>query len=211
MAKQARKPPQVPIGKALGRIHDGDLGILRPTTAEGRWITRIGRARESHVLAFYWRRGGKGGKTLWIVEQIAPEGRTVPAKPYLLACPSETFTVYRVRKELRFDAKRAVEWALVNIPGVEYDEKGLWRSALSHMPYIRWYLKPSEDDEANGNGPQPLYCSAAMSRMARAGGVDLVPGLADRWTEPVDIRRSAALVPVLTITHSGGAKHGTTT
>lgn len=203
--------PALHIEHALPLILDGDIGLLHPTTREGRWIVRLSRSWYSHAVLFFWQQHGRSS-ALWICEQIEPEGREIPARPYILDCPSGTFTVFRPKKALRYKAGKAVDWARQNVPGVPYDKKGLWRAFWSHAPFIRWWLRPSEDDEANGGDRRPLYCSAAVARASRlGGGLDLVPGLADHWTEPGDLAKSAALDRLFTITHSGKeGSHGPT-
>lgn len=194
-------PPRLLLSEALGRIHNGYVGLLRPTTREGSWIRRLGRSNFSHAVLFYRRKDSLGRSTLRLVEQIEPEGRAVPAEPYIRACPSGTFVVYRPKYTSSRRALGAVDWALENVPGVPYDKKGMFRSFLSHMPFFRWWIRPDDNDEANGDSkPTPLYCSAAVARACRVGGkLDLVPGLADRFTEPGDLAKSAALERLFTI------------
>lgn len=89
----------------------------------------------------------------------------------------------------QYSARRAVA-EMKKIVGKPYGWYALWRAAWVHLPIVRWFVRPSLNDAENGDLP---YCSMAVSRALRAGGVDPVPQLADRLTEPGDIYRSAAL------------------
>jgi len=179
---------RVCLVNALRLIHNGDVGIFRPTTAKGRWIVRFGRHWASHVAMFVKLDG-----RLSMAEQTEPKGRIVGAEGYLRSLPSGTVAVYRPRWVNRYQRLKAVRWMLENVPGTPYDKKGLWRAFWSHAPFVRFWLRPNWDDESNGDR-KSLYCSAAVSRAMRVGGLDPVHGLGDRWTEPGDLAKSAALV-----------------
>jgi hypothetical protein len=67
---------------------------------------------------------------------------------------------------------------------------GWWRllgTAIRHALLMRILLPVPKDDEADR---YPPFCSEAVSIAVRAGGVDPVPGLGDRVTEPADLARS---------------------
>ncbi len=53
---------------------------------------------------------------------------------------------------------------------------------------VRFLVTPDEDDAENARTPP--FCSQAVSMACRLGGVDPVPHLADRLTEPADLSRS---------------------
>ena len=67
-------------------------------------------------------------------------------------------------------------------------ERGL--PAALHLPICWWLAKPHLADDANGSAP---FCSEAVARAMRSGGLDTVPFLADRQTEPSDLARSVGL------------------
>jgi hypothetical protein len=66
--------------------------------------------------------------------------------------------------------------------------RGDGRAVASWLPVVRWLVRPVTDDRANG--AHPPFCSQAVAIACRAGGVDPVPNLADRLTEPGDLARS---------------------
>ncbi len=96
--------------------------------------------------------------------------------------------VYRANATCRrFDRLAAVN-AMIEITGRHYGWWSLLRVSLTHLPFIRLVVRPKTDDNLNGSLP---FCSQAVSRACRAGGVDPVPNLADCATEPGDLARSA--------------------
>ncbi len=64
----------------------------------------------------------------------------------------------------------------------------LFFAMLRRLPIIRLIIPPLTNDEANGS--YPPFCSVAVARACRNGGVDPVPNCADRVTEPGDLARS---------------------
>ncbi len=59
-------------------------------------------------------------------------------------------------------------------------------------------VHPDEDDGEESN--LPPFCSQAVSLACRRGGVDPVPNLADRLTEPADLSRSPFFAYRFTLT-----------
>jgi len=73
--------------------------------------------------------------------------------------------------------------------GMAYGWKSVLWVAMRHLPILRWVLRPELDDQLLG--PWPPFCSQACVVATRlGGGVDPVPHLADRFTEPADLARS---------------------
>ena len=62
-------------------------------------------------------------------------------------------------------------------------------AAALHLPLVRMFVRPSLDDDQPSR--RPPFCSQACVMADRlGGGVDPVPHLADRLTEPADLARS---------------------
>jgi hypothetical protein len=78
---------------------------------------------------------------------------------------------------------------MLGITGRRYGWANLCRAALLHLPIFRFLVRPDTND--NGASTRPPFCSEAVAMAVRAGGVDPVPNLADRLTEPGDLARSA--------------------
>ena len=75
------------------------------------------------------------------------------------------------------------------LTGCDYGYRGLIATALLHLPVIRWFVRADVDDRAFDR--RPPFCSQACAMADRlGGGVDPVPHLADRFTEPADLARS---------------------
>jgi len=76
--------------------------------------------------------------------------------------------------------------------------------------HVRLFVRPETDDAANGT--HPPFCSQAVALACRAGGVDPVPQLADRLTEPGDLARSPFFAYLFTLgtgdEDSGGTANG---
>lgn len=82
------------------------------------------------------------------------------------------------------------------LAGQRYGWASLARAALVHLPLLRLWFRASIYD--NGSGltiRRRPFCSDAYSAACRVAGVDPVPSLADRHTEPGDLGRSL-LFPV---------------
>ncbi len=76
---------------------------------------------------------------------------------------------------------------------------GWWAILLAGMvrvPVLRLLVRPQWSEERPDWLP---YCSMAISKAYRCAGVDLVPNLADRYTEPGDLARSALLRYLFTL------------
>jgi len=87
-----------------------------------------------------------------------------------------------------FDRRGAVD-AMRRLCGRAYSLAGLLRVACYHLTGFRFLLRPGTDDTRNGAGP--MICSQAIAWSTRTGGgVDPVPNLEDRSTEPADLARS---------------------
>lgn len=170
------------------RIADGDMLLFRRDAGSiaGWLISLAGRSEFAHAGMAAWIGGqlccldtvqGKGGRKtplIWLVSQFP--GQILVRKTHCRF--SRRHAVAKMRKIAR---KSYGWWALL-------------RASLVHQPIIRlllWrYLLPFLVVD-NNNGSLP-FCSMAVSRALRAGGLDPVPNLGDAWTEPGDLYRSAA-------------------
>ena len=193
----ATEVPRISIDAARRCLRTGDIGLLPPTGGLSRWIYRLARSDVTHACMFAWLGRLGGSFRPCIIEQTQPEARIVwDVAAYLAAIAPGQCRVFRPRSGLYYDGEAAADWMLEHIVGVPYPRRAIWRSALSHLALTRWKVRPDGDDEANGDSGD-LYCSGAVARACRlGGGVDLVPRLADTWTEPGDLAKSAALEEV---------------
>jgi hypothetical protein len=75
------------------------------------------------------------------------------------------------------------------LAGCDYGYRNVAAAALLHLPLVRLFARPETDDTQPSR--YPPFCSEAIAFAERTGGgVDVVPNLADRLTEPSDLARS---------------------
>lgn len=172
----------VPYGEARGRIRDADLLLFR-----GRGLIPVaGRGRHSHAaMAAWW------GEDLFCLEVLQGcGGRAVTLSSRVERRPGR-IDVYAADPDGRwpqFDRAAAVR-SMRRLCGCDYGWANLLAAALVHLPLVRLFARPEFDDGARDR--RPPFCSQACALAARlGGGVDPVPHLADRVTEPADLARS---------------------
>ena len=172
---------------ARRRIRHGDLLLFPHRGLPGRLIAAAGRSPYSHAaLAAWWQ-----GRLMVLEVRQFRGGRAVLFSNVLRRGPIDVFAPDAEGRG--FDRRRAVGHML-GYTGRAYGWRALLRCALVHAPVLRWCVRPMRDDAdapADGaTGDLPPFCSMAVAAAVRAGGVDPVPQLADRWTEPGDLARS---------------------
>jgi len=169
---------------ARGKIRNGDLLLFRRKRGRlaGKLISTAGRSEYSHAaMAAWWN-----GRLMCLETVQGAGGRAVLLSTAVQEGPGR-IDVYRANaNRRRFDRQAAVE-GMIEITGRRYGWWSLIKAALVHLPVVRLLVRPETDDEADGSLP---FCSQAVARAYRAGGVDPVPNLADRATEPGDLARS---------------------
>lgn len=182
----------VTLKNARAELRDGDLLLFR--RRGGYWgrfslgslIAIAGRGVHSHAAKLAW----------WGSEPFVCEvrewygGRAVTLQSQVQRYPGR-IDVYR--------ANSAARWAHYNRPaavcylrrlaGCDYGYLSVLRASLLHLPVVRLFARPSNDDSQVELCPP--FCSQAVVMAERlAGGVDPVPHLADRLTEPADLAQS---------------------
>jgi hypothetical protein len=174
------------LSEVAGQIKDGDLLLFRGRGAIARLIAVAGRSDYTHAgRAVWWGndlfccevRELKGGRAVTLESQVAKH-------PGLI-------DVFEVNPSLRwreFDRRGAVRY-IRRLAGCDYGYRGVWLAALRHLPVWRLWMRADGDDRRVAE--QPPFCSQACAMADRiGGGVDPVPHLADRLTEPADLARS---------------------
>jgi hypothetical protein len=171
-----------PYDAARRQIRDGDLLLFRPRGLIWRAVAVAGRSEYTHAGMAGWWNG-----RLMNVEMTSGGGRAQLLSNIVGRWPG-VVDVYETNAEnRRFSRKRAVA-AMIGITGIDYGRWNLFRAALLHLPVFRFLVAPDLDDEETSR--RPPFCSQAVSAACRRGGVDPVPHLADRLTEPADLARS---------------------
>jgi hypothetical protein len=176
----------VPYCVARRRIRDGDLLLFRRKRgAIQKLIAVAGRSEYCHAAMAAWWNG-----RLMCLETVQSHGGRAVLLSTAVADDPDLIDVYRVKaSRRRFDREAAVT-AMIEMTGKRYGWGNLLHAAMLHLPVLRLFTIPLDDDRANGSLP---FCSDAVSRALRTGGIDPVPNLADFGTEPADLARSAAV------------------
>jgi hypothetical protein len=129
------------------------------------------------------------------VESIYPRVRRVPLVRYVREHPglidwyvSAPSAWYTGGDKPRFFDRNAAAEAMLGLVGRRYGVGNLLRVGLRHLP-LCGLLAPVPGDFAH-EAPGSPFCSEAVAWAIWRGGVDPVPGLVDRLTEPGDLARS---------------------
>jgi hypothetical protein len=175
----------IPMNYAEARcdIRNADLLLFRRRNRVTRLIAVAGRSQYVHAaMAGWWK------DRLMCVEMTSSGGRAQLLSNIVAQWP-DVVDVYRANAaRRRFSRERAL-LEMIGITGRRYGWANLGRAALLHLPVFRFLAQPDTNDVAGSTWPP--FCSQAVAMAARAGGIDPVPNLADRLTEPGDLARSA--------------------
>jgi len=175
---------RISYNEARGQIKNADLLLFRPRGALWwRAIAVAGRSEYTHAgMAGWW-----GGR-LMNIEMTFGGGRAQLLSNVVARWPGviDVYAANATRR--RFSRERALQ-AMISITGKPYGKWNLFRASLYHTPLLRFMVPPDMNDTESSNWP--LFCSQAASIAYRLGGVDPVPNLTDRLTEPGDLARSS--------------------
>jgi hypothetical protein len=172
----------VAFADAAPHIADGDLLLFRRRGP----IAIAGRGEHSHAAKAAW-----WGDDLFCLEvREWHGGRAVTLDSQVAKFPSR-IDVYRVNPANRwpeYDRTRATQM-MRRLAGCDYGYAAVLAAAMLHLPFIRMAVRAATEDRAIDH--RPPFCSQACAMTDRVGGgVDPVPHLADRLTEPADLARS---------------------
>jgi hypothetical protein len=171
----------VPYSQARWRIAGGDLLLFQHRGL----ISIAGRGEHSHAAMAAWWYGD-----LVCLEFRALRGGRAVLLSNLARRWSGRIDVFEANPDGRwpqFNRRAAVRF-MRRLTGLDYGWWNLLSVAVLHAPVLRWLQSPETADEHATS--RPPFCSQAVAMAARAGGVDPVPNLADRLTEPADLARS---------------------
>lgn len=175
-------PCQVRYAEVRNQIRDGDLLLFRSRGA----IAVAGRGVHVHAAkAAWWDEDLFCLETRWLLG-----ARAVTLSSQVARYPGriDVFEVNPDRRWPTYNRRGAIRY-LRRLAGQPYGYGGLLRAALRHVPLVRWWVPQELNDQAVSR--RPPFCSQACVMADRlGGGVDPVPQLADRLTEPADLARS---------------------
>ena len=182
MNTDADRVKLIPYLEAREQIRDGDLLLFRG----GGLISRFGRGIHNHAARAAW--WGEDLLCLEVLQRVG--GRAVTLSSQVRRWPGR-YDVYETNPENRwphYDRAAAVRF-MRRLCGCDYGYGGVAAAALLHLPVVRCFIRADVDDR--GIDRRPPFCSHACAMADRlGGGVDPVPHLADRLTEPADLARS---------------------
>ncbi len=118
-------------------------------------------------------------------------GRAVSLSTQVKKYPGR-IDVYRPNADNRwpqYDTDKVLE-IMRKMAGCDYGYWNVCVTALTHLPLFRIFVRPDRNDDSELDLHYPPFCSQAVATADRIGGVDPVPQLADRFTEPADLARS---------------------
>jgi len=172
----------VALAAARGHIRDGDLLLFRRRSL----ISIAGRGVHSHAAKVAW-----WGDDLFCLEvREWYGGRAVTLESQVGKFPGR-IDLYRTNPDDRwpeYDRARAITW-MRRLAGCDYGYTAVLTAAMLHLPIVRLAVRAEVEDSAVDR--RPPFCSQACTMADRVGGgVDPVPHLADRLTEPADLARS---------------------
>ncbi|HEY4233465.1 MAG TPA: hypothetical protein VGM76_08560 [Lacipirellulaceae bacterium] len=163
-------------------VSDGDLLLFRRRGL----ISIAGRGDHSHAAKAAWWdddlfclevREWRGGRAVTLESQV----RRFPGR-------IDVFQVNANERWPEYDRTRAT-YFMRRLAGCDYGYAAVLAAAMLHLPAIRLAVRAEVDDSAIDR--RPPFCSQACAMADRlGGGVDPVPHLADRLTEPGDLARS---------------------
>lgn len=166
-------------------IQDADLLLFRGTGTISKLISAAGRSPYTHAGLAVWIHGllfcvevreFYGGRAVMLASQV----EKLPGRIDVFETnPNNRWTEFD-----KFDAC----YRMLKMAGSPYGYWSVLRATIPHLPFIRLKVKPVIDDEQESVGPP--FCSQAIAIACRFGGVDPVPHLPDRLTEPADLAQS---------------------
>ncbi len=173
------------LSEARAGIRDADVLLFRRHDV----IAAAGRGIHNHAALVAWWdgepfclevRGGYGGRAVTLQSQI----ERYPGRIDLYSAdPDASHPLFDRRGAVRHFHR----WL-----GRPYGYLSLLSLALRRLPLLRLIVPPSLHDEENGTSA-PFCSQACAEALRKGGGVDPVPNLADRMTEPADLARSTFL------------------
>jgi hypothetical protein len=182
LAMLSRSTKLMPLAAAAWQILDGDLLLFRRRGL----IAIAGRGEHSHAAKAAW-----WGDELFCLEvREWHGGRAVTLASQVRRFP-KSIDVYRANPANRwpeYDRTRST-MMMRRLAGCDYGYAAVLAAAMLHLPIVRLAVRAEVDDRAIDR--RPPFCSQACAMVDRlGGGIDSVPHLADRLTEPADLARS---------------------
>ena len=160
-------------------IQDGDILLFRGKSWRSRLICWITGSPYSHAAILAWWNG-----RLMVLEAV-PTGVVTSRMSLVVSKYSGKVELWTTDEHLsRFEVIRTAQLLL----GKRYSKFKLFRN-LKQLVFGRGRDGPIDPEAA----PEDFVCSEFVSRVWRAGGVDLVKDAPDVYTKPCDIAKSPSV------------------
>jgi hypothetical protein len=187
----------VPLDRAKAQIRDGDLLLFRRRGL----IAIAGRGDHSHAAkAAWWPALGEKYSELFCLEvREWHGGRAVTLASQVRKYPGriDVYTANANERWPEYDRTRATNF-MRRLAGCDYGYAAVLAAAMLHLPVFRLAVRAEVNDSVIDR--RPPFCSQACAMADRiGGGVDPVPHLTDRLTEPADLARSPFYKFLLTL------------
>jgi Permuted papain-like amidase enzyme, YaeF/YiiX, C92 family len=166
-------------GGIRGKIRDGDILLFRGKSWISRLICRVTGSPYSHAAIVAW-----WSDRLMVLEAVG-KGIVVSRMSVVVNQYSGKVELWTTDDKL---ARTEVIRAAQRLLGKRYSLSKLVRN-LARLVFGR----PRHDDADPDAPPADFVCSEFVSRVWRAGGIDLVKDAPDLYTKPSDIAKSPRL------------------
>lgn len=187
-------------------INDADVLLFQPSGIIGSLISRYTNSPYSHAALAYWNAGRlyalefrefKGSRQ-YLLSSYIEEGDKIdvfrPVKrfdmPYLTK--DESFNKPCVLyKQMDFtpSVAHSITKTALDLIGIKYSWWNIVKMAGTYIPFIRLHRFHKTDDHYFKT--HSFVCSTLVTFSYRKNFIDPVPFLADRYTTPGDLARSA--------------------
>jgi hypothetical protein len=172
----------VPLARGRMRISDGDLLLFRRRGL----IATAGRGIHSHAAKAAWWDGDLF--CLEVREWHGGRAVTLDSQVRKFAGRIDVYHTNPANRWPEYDRTRSTH-LMRRLAGCDYGYTAVLAAAMLHLPIVRMAVRAETEDSAIDH--RPPFCSQACAMADRlGGGVDPVPHLADRLTEPADLARS---------------------
>ena len=177
------------VSELADRMRDGDLVFFKGTSLISKVIAAMGGCPVTHVGMIAKVDLNPRAKSVLLLEMREfIGGRMVSLANEVENRKGEMYWI-PLDPLNRFDLDRdAIVDKMVEFTGKQYNYWQVIRAGISHLPFLRFFFKPSLEDVLSKD--LPLFCSACCGYAIQHGGHDTVHFLANAWTEPCDLYRS---------------------
>jgi hypothetical protein len=168
---------------SLKNVQDGDWLLFRSRKdidLVSDAIMAGGRSPYYHAGMACWSHG----RLMCVETKQYVGGRSVSVANLLSSDPVLAIDVRHITAK-RYNREKAVG-GMLDFTGRNYGWRALLKTTLTKVIILRWFIRPSNNDNENGSLP---YCSMAVSRASQKAGFDPVKLLSSGFTEPGDLGR----------------------